>query len=331
MTVAFWPKTPKKLSLYRFSDAFSMDEQVWGHDERYPFLARRIADYSHHLEELAVADFIDADHFFEPFYTPQRRLHMPYWDSLRVLALTSSSICSSRPEESIHKLLHAAALAARRMPALRLMELYNAEPNEGGVFRYVVETMSASITWESSWEFRIPDNVRQAWAPVPVQNHRLELEVRPEVPMELYSGPAWFVHSRLLTRPYLLNPASSRQIMEAKCYDYEERYAELSRGFSLNRRDREAPRQSRRAQEIADVRNRLQFLAGELERLESLGEDADKMDADAGLYDHVFMCDTDMMDQDSNDSRASIEIMYQDDPEADEDRPDEDDEAWETE
>ncbi|EFX00553.1 oxoglutarate/iron-dependent oxygenase [Grosmannia clavigera kw1407] len=324
--------TPKKLTLYRFSDAFNMDEQVWGHDERYPFLARRIAEYSPHLEELAVSDFIDADHFFEPFYTPQRRLHMPYWHSLRVLALTSTSICSGRPEVSIHKLLHAAALAARRMPVLRLMELYNAEPNEGGVFRYLVRDSSASIAWESSWDFRIPDNVRQAWAPVPLHSHRLELEVLPEETLPRYVGPAWFVHARLMSRPYLLNPASSREIAKAnELDDFEESYRDLSDGFTLNRRERDVPRPSRREQEIEAVKNGLKFLADELERLQSLDEEADRMDEEAGLYDHVFKCDTDMIDRDSNDSRASIEIMYQDDPDADEDRRDEDDEAWETE
>lgn len=322
VNMALWPATPKKLTLFRFSDAFSMEEELWGHDIKYPFFARRVLEFSQHLEELAVADFIDADHFFEPFYTPQRRLRMPYWENLRLLSMTSTTICSSQPEESLQKLLQAAGLAAKRMPALHLLEIFNAEPHEGGLFRYLTDIDSASILWQSMWEYRIPDSVRQAWTAAARQSHnRLKLVVEPELVLDVYHGPAWFIHTYLMTRPSLLHPLSSRLMMGD--LDYKTTYRKLVRGL---------PQQSRRAREIEEVKNKLRFLTGELERLQNLDDNAEKMDVDERLYDHVFPSDPDAMDQDSDDPQARIEIMYQDNSEGEENQPEaDDDEAWETE
>lgn len=130
-------------------------------------LGRLVANLSQDKEPeaLAMSFIIDADDFFSDFLTPQitRSPDKLGWIKLTSLVLTCSRImpwsCESVPE-----LLVAAARAARHMPNLEIMEIYNAESqNNGGIFTYIHDKEGSLICWESTWKWKLPPEVVRVW------------------------------------------------------------------------------------------------------------------------------------------------------------------------
>ncbi|CRK39866.1 hypothetical protein BN1708_016753, partial [Verticillium longisporum] len=129
-------------------------------------LAITIARRSLQLEELAVSFMADARHFFQPFFevrTARSPELLPHWPRLRWLTLTSSAIHYDEDPDQLNALFLAAARAARRMPALRALELYSVCKHSGGVFRYVVRGGHATLAWEGTWDFVLGEGVKRAW------------------------------------------------------------------------------------------------------------------------------------------------------------------------
>lgn len=119
-------------------------------------------------EVLAMSFIIDASGFFSDFYsdfsTPE--ITRPPgekvgWTKLTSLTLTS---CVLSPHSSSFPfLLMAAARAARHMPRLAIMELYNARSGCGGIFTYIHNEEGSIIQWESNWKWEFPSDVIDVW------------------------------------------------------------------------------------------------------------------------------------------------------------------------
>ncbi|KAM0520696.1 hypothetical protein ACHAPE_003093 [Trichoderma viride] len=119
-------------------------------------------------EVLAMSFIIDASGFFSDFYSdfsapeitrpPSEKIG---WTKLISLTLTSSDF---NPHSSgIPFLLMAAARAARHMPRLAIMELYNASSGYGGIFTYIHDEEGSIIRWESTWKWGLPSDVIDIW------------------------------------------------------------------------------------------------------------------------------------------------------------------------
>lgn len=117
------------------------------------------AELSCKLESFAGSFLIDAGHFFD-VREPQWR-----WPKLTSLALTSQDLTPNEDPRVISDLLMDAAGAARKMPMLRTMEIWNGREGLAALFRYQTtgDGQPATITWRSTWEFKLASSVFQAW------------------------------------------------------------------------------------------------------------------------------------------------------------------------
>ena len=203
----------KSVSLYEHNDAFEYedlyeDDEVTRVKYRKP-LAGNIAKLSRRLEELNVANLCDARHIFEPFFGPAKNLLLPTWTDLRKVTLTASVIVPGEEWDNINELLQAAGNAARRMPVLGLMELYQAGGHFAGSFRYQVSDDSTSLSWRSTWEFKLSYDVKNTWKEVSRQHTSRELEIAPEELIENYRGwPKFICGGGLVTK--VVHPVSAR-------------------------------------------------------------------------------------------------------------------------
>lgn len=129
-------------------------------------LSRLVADLSQDKEPeaLAMSFIIDAEDFFADFLTPQitRSPDKLGWINLTSLVLTCSRIVPWSCE-SVSTVLVAAARAARHMPNLEIMEIYNAEGQNGGIFTYIHDKEGSLICWESTWKWELPPEVIRVW------------------------------------------------------------------------------------------------------------------------------------------------------------------------
>ncbi|UQC81849.1 uncharacterized protein CLUP02_07335 [Colletotrichum lupini] len=126
------------------------------------------------LENLCVSFAIDATDFFSHMMDQpknevpslQDSVAGPDWPEIQVISLTSHYIWDKAPEMT-NKLLLSAARAARRMPKLRVMELWNAREQyiiSAGCFCYSIEKGDTpTFTWESTWDFEIEEATKAAW------------------------------------------------------------------------------------------------------------------------------------------------------------------------
>ncbi|OHE97727.1 hypothetical protein CORC01_06932 [Colletotrichum orchidophilum] len=150
---------------------------------------------SRRLEALCVSFAIDATDFFSHMMDQPASDHpsspqaVPDWPELRHISLTSHSIWDKAPEMT-NKLLLSAARAVRRMPKLKVMEIWNAREQyilSAGCFRYCAAgDGAATLTWESTWPFVIEEATRLAWIDA-AKSHSgrgLNFEVR-QIPAEL--------------------------------------------------------------------------------------------------------------------------------------------------
>lgn len=161
----------------------------------------------------------DARDFFEPFIklNPRNNLTLPRWPNLRWLTLTSSSISEFAYADDINGLLRGAGRAAKNMPQLQSMELYNATRWYAGVFRYLVVNNVAIVSWTSTWEFKLNPSVRTVWRQLALQNTRQEPYFFDEVNTADYKGgPEGFIHSDLATRELVLHSTSSEDMMSGR-------------------------------------------------------------------------------------------------------------------
>lgn len=211
----FWPTTLKRVRLFEHFGVFDHND-AWDTRIRYPFLAHGLRRLSTNLEELSVSFSADARDFFDPYINikpggPRN----PQWNNLRWLTLTSRLIAGVAFPDEVNDILRGAGLAAKDMPALQAMELYNATKWDAGVFRYLVVNNTGVISWTSTWEHKISLAVKNVWRQVALQYTRQEPYIFDEVklPTSYPMGPEGFIHSELATREMVLHEISSADMM----------------------------------------------------------------------------------------------------------------------
>lgn len=226
--IPLWPTHLKRISLFEHFGAFDRRDPAdpdLPHDSRYRFLAQGLRRLSTDLEELSVSFMINADHFFEPFIKlnarqqPQPKL--PYWPRLRWITLTASSgaISDHAFPDDVNGLLRGAGHAAKNMPQLQSMELYNATFRGAGVYRYLIVNNTGIISWTSTWEFKLGRDVKTVWRQVALQHTRQHPYFFEEVTMPDYmAGPEGFIHANLATREMVLHAVSSRDMMKDRSF-----------------------------------------------------------------------------------------------------------------
>ncbi|KAF2010513.1 hypothetical protein BU24DRAFT_399914 [Aaosphaeria arxii CBS 175.79] len=119
------------------------------------------------LEQFSAAFMVDADRFWDacrPDWT---------WRRLSSLSLTSRDLVPDASPKRINDLLHSAAQAAKRMPKLQTMEMWNGSPGYASVFRYrsVKARRPSDITWRGSWELTLEVRVVKAWGTISVNDN----------------------------------------------------------------------------------------------------------------------------------------------------------------
>ncbi|PNP52477.1 hypothetical protein THARTR1_06945 [Trichoderma harzianum] len=129
-------------------------------------LGRLVAEVSQDKEPevISISFIIDAVNFFSDFQTPQ--ISRPHW-KLGWLNLTSivltSAVMSPWRTAGIPPLLLSAARAARHMPKLEIMELYNITWNSGAIFTYIHDSTGSILCWDSTWKWKLPPGVISVW------------------------------------------------------------------------------------------------------------------------------------------------------------------------
>jgi hypothetical protein len=136
-------------------------------------LAKAFAARSHHLEHLSISYMIDAQQFF----TSCQRLPCS-WNLLQSLTLTSSTLALTAPHQHVHTLLQNASSIALKMPQLKTMVLWNSEPGQACAVIYQRHTANAmaTLTWRSTWDLELSDDVVESWKKVAPSPCYLRLE-----------------------------------------------------------------------------------------------------------------------------------------------------------
>ncbi|CAJ2513785.1 Uu.00g019040.m01.CDS01 [Anthostomella pinea] len=211
-----WAVSLKKINIFQHCETFQGPRA-----KKDATLARNIEDLgrrSHSLEELGLCNLIDARHFFESFSRPRATPRLPSWKNLRHLTLTSGLIAKDADSASPRDLLQSAATAAKRMPALHSLEIYNATTAGAGIFQYVILDPIAVINWASIWPYNLADDVKRAWKQV-AQCHRLTPTTLEETLIHGYEGPAVFVHCYVVSRALVLHPSSSEAMIGDRVFE----------------------------------------------------------------------------------------------------------------
>ncbi len=214
MTTHFLPRTLRNLHLYEDSNQILHDGQNRHAD---PSLGVALSEASHDLEHLSAFFLIDAKDFFSKYlqqsddddgaWDVSRPKNERPWTNLRTLALTSRFF-HWKHKPQIKRLLVAAALAARSMPKLRVMEIWNSADNQACIFRYNRRGKQPEITWGSSWRTDLNlTKVMKAWRRVDTKRELL-------VTKKFISGGMQqrTVEAQLLLRKRVLHPVSNYQL-----------------------------------------------------------------------------------------------------------------------
>jgi hypothetical protein len=128
-----------------------------------PSVGTALAKASLCLEQLSAAFLVDAKDFFQA-YQPGW-----IWKDLVSLALTSRLLKSTEDAANVNNMLHAAGVAARNMPKLQTMEIWNGEKENACVFRYVMVDGFPTITWQSVWDLQLESRVVKIWEAVALE------------------------------------------------------------------------------------------------------------------------------------------------------------------
>lgn len=150
-------KTLKKVSIFEshYENSYHAPRYGTSEDRDVGLFSRDLARTSHHLEELCVAKNIDAFEFlytFKPHAPPGQRRWMA-WNNLKDLSLTTEQLAPGHTD----LIILMAAKAAKTMPQLQIMELWNFSSCRGiaSIFRFRRGETEASIELLYTW----PDGV----------------------------------------------------------------------------------------------------------------------------------------------------------------------------
>ncbi|KAJ4011609.1 hypothetical protein NW752_008615 [Fusarium irregulare] len=140
------PRSTKSLSLY--GETNTVIHQWESKGTNVISFAKALRQYTNFLEHLSISHMVDAREFFRPFSSANEEAtsSLREWPNLKTISLTSD-VFKTGTEEEINSLLCTAARAARKMPKLQMLQLWNGEAERACVFRYRVEDTVGEITW----------------------------------------------------------------------------------------------------------------------------------------------------------------------------------------
>ncbi|KAJ4149230.1 hypothetical protein NW754_000670 [Fusarium falciforme] len=130
------PTSVKTLSLY--GDTANIFHEWSSRDVITIGLAKHLRNYGRHLENISISFLIDANDFFQPFWTSRTECTTT-WENLKTLVLTSQ-ILKSSSRSRVNGLLCAAANTAMKMPKLQLLEFWNGDEGWPLYFGIVLRT-----------------------------------------------------------------------------------------------------------------------------------------------------------------------------------------------
>lgn len=156
---------PAALKRFSFYDEFNTAYHCQGRMRR-PRLNKQLlgslteSKWSNQLEHLSVSFAFGAQDFFSPRFPHN-------WASLVTLTLTSNLILK-RSSAEVNELLVKVAEAAKHMPRLEILEIWNCEARnrEAGIFRYEKLDRAGIIVWQGTWDLDISRQTKQAWQEV---------------------------------------------------------------------------------------------------------------------------------------------------------------------
>lgn len=207
-------KTLKKVSIFQNYDEIfhrgSRIASIYRHNARV--FAHWLARTSHHLEELHVANNIDAVDFFYPFYpkAPPSQRRWMVWRNLINLSLTTQYLAPGDTD----LMIRTAAEAATRMPQLKIMEIWNYWGSRGlaCIFRFRKGETEASIELVSTWHAGFTAAGKAAWTRVATLQRPLPLRCEATHWNAEEVEGQYSVLQKLALVGHLLHPVSLRQI-----------------------------------------------------------------------------------------------------------------------
>lgn len=133
-------------------------------------VSNQLLTASYGLEQLSIVSLIDAAQFYRasndlnPTFKDADPNTQPTWPHLRELALTAKDL---KPDSEIKAsaLILAAARAAKRMPKLQVLELWNHDDGDMAVLRYyrTDDMPHGELFWLDTWGSRIERKCVKAW------------------------------------------------------------------------------------------------------------------------------------------------------------------------
>ncbi|KAH7127888.1 hypothetical protein B0J13DRAFT_645978 [Dactylonectria estremocensis] len=165
---------PSTLKIFSFNQWTRWD----GHDRRLfdtphvhqPFLQNMVTAY-HKLTEFRPPWQLNTRQFLKQL----ARAKTCEEPKLELLCLECRTLHSTRDQECFTKVLVLVAKVASAMPKLRILEIWNAGPGYGFLFRYTLDPHQARITWRSTHKaMGLEAVVIEAWAKV-ASEHGVQL------------------------------------------------------------------------------------------------------------------------------------------------------------
>ncbi|KKP03179.1 hypothetical protein THAR02_04698 [Trichoderma harzianum] len=171
-------------------------------------VSRAVAEASLKLEHLSASIMVDASYFF------QAREPSWMWPNLTWFAMTSSLLEPDASPVEMDDMFIAAAAAARRMPNLGIMEIWNGQEGQAMLFRYQKASggQPAVITCKGTWGFALRPAVIQAWEVI-ARKHRCNgcVIIAELIDVGLIQSQGDAIHHLQLSNS-VMRPISLRQI-----------------------------------------------------------------------------------------------------------------------
>lgn len=181
------PNTLKRMTIFEdFNEAYDPRNTAYLHSLGYQYtratrivsaeMTKALAEASLGLQHLSVAFMTDARLFWSV------RRHW-VWEHLQALVLTSQDLRPQNDPAHIRHVLCSAARAARKMPKLQMMEIWNGGKGHAALFRYRIDRRrrQAKIVWRSNWHFELEGLVVKEWQGVARINDVGHLEIESEL------------------------------------------------------------------------------------------------------------------------------------------------------
>lgn len=162
-------------------------------------MGQLLAESSRNIRRLCLSYITDAMDFFQVFSEARPGLPSPgemRWNRLKTLILTSNELQEGGDHDN---LVQYAAAAAKNMPQLELMVIWNSGDGHGAFFRYkrdLGDDEAPKLTLGSTWHFELSDDAWERWHEVTQVNEcrwplELEYDELEEELMKSYSSLAY--------------------------------------------------------------------------------------------------------------------------------------------